>query len=294
MSTRIRGSIVALVTPMLDDGSIDWGSLDGLVNWHIDMGTNAIVPVGTTGESATVDVDEHCQIVKRVVDVVAGRVPVIAGTGGNATMEALELTGAAKDAGADACLLVTPYYNKPTQEGLYRHYKLIAESVDIPQILYNVPSRTACDMLPQTVARLSSIENIVGIKEATGDIQRAREILELCGENMVIYSGDDATAIELILNGAVGSISVTANVAPGLYSEACRLALEGQREAACAVDARLVALHKNLFIESSPIPVKWALKEMGRIGGGIRLPLTELSESCHSAVREALSQAGVL
>lgn len=294
MSTRIRGSIVALVTPMLDDGSIDWNSMDGLVNWHIDMGTNAIVPVGTTGESATVDVDEHCQIVKRVVDVVAGRVPVIAGTGGNATMEALELTRAARDAGADACLLVTPYYNKPTQEGLYQHYKLIAESVDIPQILYNVPSRTAVDMLPETVARLSSIENIIGIKEATGNIQRGRDILELCGKNMVIYSGDDATAIELILNGAVGSISVTANVAPGLYSEACRLALEGQAEAARAVDARLAALHKNLFIESSPIPVKWALKEMGRIGRGIRLPLTELSESCHSAVREALNQAGVL
>ncbi|MDK1024003.1 MAG: 4-hydroxy-tetrahydrodipicolinate synthase [Gammaproteobacteria bacterium] len=294
MSARITGSIVALVTPMLDDRSIDWKSLDGLVNWHIEMGTNAIVPVGTTGESATVDVDEHCQIVKRVVDVVAGRVPVIAGTGGNATMEALELTRAARDAGADACLLVTPYYNKPTQEGLYQHYKLIAESVDIPQILYNVPSRTACDMLPETVARLSSIENIVGIKEATGDVRRAREILELCGKNMVIYSGDDATAIDLILNGAVGSISVTANVAPKLYSEACRFALAGQVEAARAVDTRLVALHKNLFIESSPIPVKWALKEMGKIDRGIRLPLTELSETCHGAVREALNQAGVL
>jgi 4-hydroxy-tetrahydrodipicolinate synthase len=294
MSTMIRGSIVALVTPMLDDGSIDWISIDGLVNWHIDMGTNAIVPVGTTGESATVDVDEHCRIVKQVVEVVAGRVPVIAGTGGNSTREALELTRAAKDVGADACLLVTPYYNRPTQEGLYQHYKLIAESVDIPQILYNVPSRTGCDMLPQTVARLSSIENIVGIKEATGDIQRAQEILELCGRNMVIYSGDDATAIELILHGAVGSISVTANVAPRLYAEACGLALEGQREAACAIDSRLVALHKNLFIESSPIPVKWALKEMGKIGRGIRLPLTELSSNCHGAVIEALNQAGVL
>lgn len=294
MSTRITGSIVALVTPMLDDRSIDWSSLDGLVNWHIEMGTNAIVPVGTTGESATVDVDEHCQIIKRVVDVVAGRVPVIAGTGGNATMEALELTRAAKDAGADACLLVTPYYNKPTQEGLYQHYKLIAESVDIPQILYNVPSRTACDMLPETVARLSALDNIVGIKEATGDIHRARDIVELCGKSIVIYSGDDATAIDLILNGAVGSISVTANVAPKLNSEACRLALAGQAEAARAVNARLEALHKNLFIESNPIPVKWALQEMGKIDGGIRLPLTELSEKLHGAVREALNHAGVL
>jgi 4-hydroxy-tetrahydrodipicolinate synthase len=294
MSTRISGSIVALVTPMLDDKSIDWDSLDGLVDWHIEMGTNAIVPVGTTGESATVDVDEHCRIVKRVVDVAAGRVPVIAGTGANATMEALELTRAARDAGADACLLVTPYYNRPTQEGLYQHYKLIAESVKIPQILYNVPSRTACDMLPETVARLSPIENIVGIKEATGDIHRAQQILELCGENMVIYSGDDATAIELILNGAVGSISVTANVAPRLNAEACQFALQGRAEEARAIDARLVALHKILFIESSPIPVKWALKEMGKIRNGIRLPLTELSEKCHAAVTEALNQAGVL
>jgi 4-hydroxy-tetrahydrodipicolinate synthase len=279
---------------MLDDKSIDWVSLDRLVNWHIEMGTSAIVPVGTTGESATVDVGEHCRIVERVVKEVAGRIPVIAGTGGNATMEALELTRAAKDAGADACLLVTPYYNKPTQEGLYQHYKLIAEAVDIPQILYNVPSRTACDMLPETVARLSSFQNIVGIKEATGDIQRAREILELCGENMVIYSGDDMTAIELILSGAMGSISVTANVAPRLYSEACECALRGNAEEARAINDRLVALHTNLFIESNPIPVKWALKKMGKISGGIRLPLTELSESCHKAVTEALLEAGVL
>jgi len=291
---KIKGSIVALVTPMLDDCSIDWNSLDDLLEWHIEQGTNAIVPVGTTGESATVDVDEHCQIVKRAVDVVAGRVPVIAGTGGNATMEALELTKAAKQAGADACLLVTPYYNKPTQEGLYQHYKLIAESVNIPQILYNVPSRTACDMLPETVARLSGIENIIGIKEATGDIGRAREILELCGENIVIYSGDDATANELILNGAAGSISVTANIAPGLNAEACRLALAGNTGQARAVDSRIAVLHKNLFVESNPIPVKWALKEMGKIGDGIRLPLTQLSEKYHGLVREALEQAGVL
>ena len=294
MSTMIKGSIVALVTPMLNDGAIDWDSMKSLVNWHVEMGTNGIVPVGTTGESATVNIDEHCKIVKFVVDEVAGRVPVIAGTGGNATMEALELTRAAKQAGDDACLLVTPYYNKPTQEGLYQHYKLIAESVDIPQILYNVPSRTACDLLPATVARLAELENITGIKEATGNIQRAKDILELCGSNIVIYSGDDATAIELILNGAVGSISVTANVAPAMNAQACGFALAGDADRAQAVDAALRALHTNLFLESNPIPVKWALKEMGRIGAGIRLPLTELSESYRGAVREALDLAGVV
>jgi 4-hydroxy-tetrahydrodipicolinate synthase len=294
MNQPISGSIVALVTPMFEDGSIDWEALEQLIDWHIEMGTNAIVPVGTTGESATVDVNEHCEVVRKVVDSVAGRVPVIAGTGANSTMEALELTREAKRVGADACLLVTPYYNKPTQEGLFRHFKLIAESVDIPQILYNVPSRTACDMLPETVARLSAVENIVGIKEATGNIQRARDILALCGKRMAIFSGDDATAIELILNGALGSISVTANVAPRLYAQAVKLALAGKAEEAHAIDARLAALHRNLFVESNPIPVKWALEQMGKIKGGIRLPMTRLSDSYHEAVRAALVQAGVL
>jgi 4-hydroxy-tetrahydrodipicolinate synthase len=294
MNDHISGSIVALVTPMEDDGSIDWEGLENLVEWHIEMGTDAIVPVGTTGESATIDVDEHCEVVKKVVNSVAGRIPVIAGTGGNATMEALELTRAAKNAGADACLLVTPYYNKPTQEGLYQHFKLIAETVDIPQILYNVPSRTACDMLPETVARLSVIGNVVGIKEATGDIQRTIDILNLCGDDLAVYSGDDATAIELILNGARGSISVTANVVPALYAKAVRLALAGKAEEAKEVDACMALLHRNLFLESNPIPVKWALQEMGKIKKGIRLPMTRLSEQFQNEVRDALAQANVL
>ncbi|HIL97593.1 MAG TPA: 4-hydroxy-tetrahydrodipicolinate synthase, partial [Pseudomonadales bacterium] len=205
----ISGSIVAMVTPMLANGSIDWAGLDNLVEWHIEMGTDALVPVGTTGESATVNVREHCEIVTRVVKVVNGRLPIIAGTGGNATQEAIELTRAAKEAGADACLLVTPYYNKPTQEGLFLHYQAIANAVDLPQVLYNVPGRTACDMLPQTVARCAEIEQVVAIKEATGDVQRTVEILELCDNKIVVYSGDDATAVELMLNGAKGTISVT-------------------------------------------------------------------------------------
>jgi 4-hydroxy-tetrahydrodipicolinate synthase len=289
----ISGSIVALVTPMLEDGSLDWTSLDALVNWHIEMGTNAIVPVGTTGESATVDVREHARIIKRVVDQVRGRLPVIAGTGANATQEAIELTQMARDAGADACLLVTPYYNKPTQEGLYQHYKLIAESVDIPQILYNVPGRTACDMLAETVARLSELQNIVGIKEATGDVKRSLDILELCGSDVVVYSGDDATAVDLMLGGAKGTISVTANVVPDLMSEVCEAAIAGNAGRAHELNSKLMALHTGLFVESNPIPVKWALSEMGKIGKGIRLPLTELSDQYHGIVRDALQQAGV-
>ncbi|MCB1644319.1 MAG: 4-hydroxy-tetrahydrodipicolinate synthase [Pseudomonadales bacterium] len=290
----IQGSIVALVTPMHPDGSIDWPCLDALVEWHIQSGTNGIVPVGTTGESATVDVDEHCEIVKRVVDVTAKRVPVIAGTGANATSEAIILTRAAKEAGADACLSVTPYYNKPTQEGLYLHHKAIAEAVDLPQILYNVPGRTACDMLPETVARLSSVPQIFAIKEATGDIERTRRILELCGSEMVVYSGDDDTAVELMLCGAKGTISVTANVAPAQMAEVCRLAIGGEAEAAHKENECLRGLHRDLFLEANPIPVKWALMEMGRIGAGIRLPLTILSEQYHEAVRTAMRQAGVI
>ena len=290
----ISGSIVALVKPMNLDGSVDWDRLGELIEWHIEMGTDGLVPVGTTGESATVDIPEHCEIVKYVVKAVNGRLPVIAGTGGNATAEAIALTQAAKEAGADACLLVTPYYNKPTQEGLFQHYKAIAEAVDLPQVLYNVPARTACDMLPTTVARCAEIEQVVAIKEATGDLQRTIEILELCGPDMVIYSGDDATAVDLMLNGASGTISVTANVAPKEMGEVCRAAVSGDAELANSLNERLTALHRDLFLESNPIPVKWALAEMGKIGRGIRLPLTELSPEYQGDVRQAMRQAGVI
>ncbi len=289
----ISGSIVALVTPMYPDGSIDWDSLEALVEWHIEMGTDGLVPVGTTGESATIDIPEHCEIMKRVVKLVKGRIPVIAGTGGNATSEAIELTQAAKDAGADACLLVTPYYNKPTQEGLYQHYKAIAAAVDLPQVLYNVPGRTACDMLPETVARCVEIDQVKAIKEATGDIERTKQILELCGSDIVVYSGDDATAIDLILNGAKGTISVTANVAPKSVAEACHAAIAGDAALANSINEKLMSLHRDLFLESNPIPVKWALAEMGKIEKGIRLPLTELSPEYHDSIRRALRQAEV-
>lgn len=290
----ISGSIVALVTPMHGDGSIDWQRLDELLEWHLDMGTRAIVPVGTTGESATVTVEEHCQLVKRVVDTINGRVPVIAGTGANATAEAITLTRAAKEAGADACLLVTPYYNKPTQEGLYAHYKAIAEAVDLPQVLYNVPGRTACDMLPETVARLAEMEQIIAIKEATADVNRTLEILELCGGNIVVYSGDDATAVDLMLNGARGTISVTANVVPDQMAAVCDAAVAGDAAKANSLNNSLMALHNGLFVESNPIPVKWALVEMGKIEKGIRLPMTDLSPQYHDTVRDALRQAGVI
>ncbi len=290
----ISGSIVALVTPMLEDGSIDWDALDALIEWHIDSGTAAIVPVGTTGESSTISVSEHCDIVKRVVNTVSGRVKVIAGTGANATSEAIELTGAARDAGADACLLVTPYYNKPTQEGLFRHYEAIASAVDIPLVLYNVPGRTACDMLAETVQRLSELDQVVAIKEATGDLKRTAEILELCGSNMVVYSGDDLTACDLMLNGAKGTISVTANVAPSQMAAMCNAAVAGQVDEARALDESLQPFHAGLFLESNPIPVKWVLMEMGRIKKGIRLPLTEFSSEFHEQLRSVMSQAGVI
>tara|TARA_B100000676_G_scaffold22366_1_gene19541 strand:+ start:4691 stop:5569 length:879 start_codon:yes stop_codon:yes gene_type:complete len=290
----IRGSIVALITPMQADGSVDWEVLDALVDWHIESGTHGIVPVGTTGESATLNPEEHLDVIKRVVSRVAGRVPVIAGTGANATAEAVHLTSEAKQAGADACLLVTPYYNKPTQEGLYQHYKLIAETVDIPQVLYNVPGRTACDMLPETVARLCKLPNIIGIKEATGDIQRSKDILDQCDGDVIVLSGDDATSIDLMLNGALGTISVTANVVPKQMSEVVDAAVAGDAATANRLNAPLMALHERLFLEANPIPVKWALMEMGKVPAGIRLPLTELSEQYHEPVRDALRQAGAL
>lgn len=291
-----RGSIVALATPMLDDDthSVDVPALRKLVDFHIENQTDAIVAVGTTGESATLDMDEHCEVIRLVVEHVAGRVPVIAGTGANSTSEAIELTRCAQQAGVDACLLVTPYYNKPTQEGLYLHYRKIAESVDIPQLLYNVPGRTACDLLPSTVARLKPIDNIVGIKEAVGEMGRIHEITQLASDDFCILSGDDATALELIMSGGHGTISVTANVAPKDMHDMCAYALAGDRNAAEAINERLMGLHKNLFIEPNPIPVKWALAQMGLMGLAIRLPLTVFSEPHHATLRSALQEAGVL
>lgn len=289
-----QGSMVALVTPMRADGAVDEESLRKLVDFHVENGTDAIVAVGTTGESSTLDEREHCEVIRMVVEQVAGKVPVIAGTGANSTREAIALTRCAMEAGADACLLVTPYYNKPTQEGLYLHYKAVAEAVPIPQILYNVPGRTACDMLPETVERLSHISNIVGIKEATGNMDRGRRILELCGDRLDLYSGDDATAMELMLLGGKGNVSVTANVAPKQMHELCAAAIAGDRETASAINDRLMPLHKKLFVEANPIPVKWALYEMGLIPPGIRLPLTFLSEPNRPVVREAMQAAGIL
>ncbi len=289
-----HGSMVALVTPMREDGALDEASLERLVEWHIEQGSDALVAVGTTGESATLDEHEHCHVIKRVVQIARGRIPVIAGTGANSTTEAISLTRCAMQAGADACLLVTPYYNKPTQEGLYLHHKAIAEAVPIPQILYNVPGRTAVDMLPETVARLAVIPNIVGMKDATGNLQRARELIDRCGEQIDLFSGDDATAMEFILMGGKGDISVTANVAPRAMHDMCAAALAGDRAGAEAINQRLVALHKDLFVESNPIPVKWALHAMGRIPPGIRLPMTALSQRHHDTVRQALHLAQIL
>ena len=290
----IAGSMVALVTPMDAQGRLDWDALSKLVDFHLQEGTNAIVAVGTTGESATLDVNEHIEVIRHVVKQVAGRIPVIAGTGANSTREAIELTTNAKAAGADACLLVTPYYNKPTQEGLYQHFKAIAEAVDIPQILYNVPGRTACDMLPATVIRLYTVPNIIGIKEATGDLTRVPAILAGVSSDFLVYSGDDATAVELILLGGKGNISVTANVAPRDMSDLCAAAMRGDADTARALHEKLMPLNKTLFIESNPIPVKWALHEMGMMSDGIRLPLTWLSEPCHEPLRQAMRQSGVL
>ncbi len=290
----IAGSMVALVTPMDAQGRLDWDSLSKLVDFHLQNGTHAIVAVGTTGESATLDVEEHIQVIEFVVKQVAGRIPVIAGTGANSTSEAVHLTQNAKKAGADACLLVVPYYNKPTQEGLYQHFKHIAEAVDIPQILYNVPGRTSCDMLAETVIRLSTVPNIIGIKEATGDLARAKAILDGVSKDFIVLSGDDPTAVELILLGGKGNISVTANVAPREMADLCEAALRGDAETARAINEKLMPLHKNLFIEANPIPVKWALNEMGLMDNGIRLPLTWLSPSCHDTLRQAMRQCGVL
>ncbi len=290
----ISGSIVALVTPMAADGAVDYEALASLVEWHVQSGTNGIVAVGTTGESATLSVDEHYQVIRKVVDTVAGRIPVIAGTGANSTSEAIEWTTAARDVGADACLLVTPYYNKPSQRGLFAHYKAIAEAVDIPQILYNVPSRTACDLLPDTISRLAQLPNIVGVKEATGNLDRGREVMASCPPDFAVYSGDDATALDLILAGARGNISVTANVVPETMARICALALEGNADQAQKLNASIAALHKDLFLEANPVPVKWALCQMGRIDSGIRLPLVELDPRFHQVLRTTLENTGLL
>ncbi len=287
-----RGSMVALVTPMQVDGSVDFQSLAKLVEFHIENNTSAIISMGTTGESATLNMDEHCEVMARTVELVDGRIPVIAGTGANSTWEAIELTQCAQQGGADACLLVTPYYNKPPQEGLYQFHKKIAESVDIPQILYNVPGRTAVDMLPETVNRLSEIDNIVGLKDATGDLSRLAEMQTLLGDkDFDLYSGDDETGMEFMLRGGHGVISVTNNVVPKAMAAMCEAALAGDRELAESINQPLTGLHSRLFLQSSPIPVKWALSEMKLIPPGIRLPLTAFEQEYHQPLRDAMQQA---
>lgn len=290
----ISGSIVALVSPMTMEGELDIPALTSLLEWHVASGTNGIVAVGTTGESATLSVEEHLDVIRHTVQTIAGRIPVIAGTGANSTSEAIEWTAAAKELGADACLLVTPYYNKPSQRGLYAHHKAIAEAVDIPQILYNVPGRTACDMLPDTICALAELPNIIGVKEATGDLARGREVLARCPADFLVYSGDDATALELILAGAKGNISVSANVVPAVMAEICRLGLAGRADEARALNDSIASLHKDLFLESNPVPVKWALQQMGRMQGGIRLPLVELDPRYHDTLRSTLKKVAAL
>jgi 4-hydroxy-tetrahydrodipicolinate synthase len=290
----IQGSLVAIVTPMLEDGRLDIARFKSLIDWHIAEGTDGIVAVGTSGESPTVDFDEHKELIHVAVAHAAGRVPVIAGTGANSTAEAIELTESAKRAGAAACLSVVPYYNRPTQEGLYRHYRQIAEAVDIPILLYNVPGRTVADLANDTVLRLAQLPNIVGLKDATANIERGSDLLKRAPKGFAVYSGDDATCLALILLGARGVISVTANVAPRLMHEMSAAALAGDLARAREINFRLLGLHRRLFLEANPIPVKWAVAQLGLIEGGIRLPLTPLSPQHHDAVREAMREAGVL
>ncbi|MCH2070936.1 4-hydroxy-tetrahydrodipicolinate synthase [Acinetobacter pittii] len=290
----IQGSIVAIVTPMLKDGGVDWKGLEKLVEWHIEQGTNSIVAVGTTGEASTLSMEEHTQVIKEIIRVANKRIPIIAGTGANSTREAIELTNAAKDLGADAALLVTPYYNKPTQEGLYQHYKAIAEAVELPLILYNVPGRTGVDLSNDTAVRLAEISNIVGIKDATGDVPRGKALIEALNGKMAVYSGDDETAWELMLLGADGNISVTANIAPKAMSEVCAVAIAKDEQQAKTLNNKIANLHNILFCESNPIPVKWALHEMGLIDTGIRLPLTPLAEQYREPLRNALKDAGII
>jgi 4-hydroxy-tetrahydrodipicolinate synthase len=298
LGKMLQGSMVAIATPMAagvnPTTAIDWTAYARLVEFHIENGTDAIVAVGTTGESATLNDEEHCEAIRRVVGWVQGRIPVIAGTGANSTTEAIHLTRSAKEAGADACLLVTPYYNKPTQDGLFLHHKAVAEAVDIPQILYNVPGRTACDMLPATIGRLAQVPNIIGVKEATGELARVAEIRRLTRPDFLLLSGDDATAMEFMLLGGQGVISVTANVAPRLMHELCAATIAGDRAKAQAIDTQLAGLHRDLFVEANPIPTKWALHRLGLIEAGIRLPLTWLSAQYDEIVLNAMKHAGVL
>ena len=289
-----QGSLVAIVTPMFDDGSLDLVALRALIDWHISQGTDGIVIVGTTGESPTVDVAEHCLLIKTTVEHVNGRVAVIAGTGANSTSEAIELTAKAKMLGVDACLLVTPYYNKPSQEGMCQHFAAVAAAVDIPQILYNVPGRTSCDISNDTVLRLAMIKNIIGIKDATGGIERGTDLLLRVPKDFAIYSGDDATGMALMLLGGHGVISVTANIAPKLMHEMCVAAMAGEVKKACEINAKLFALHQKLFIEPNPIPVKWVLQQMGLIKTGIRLPMVNLSVQYHDVMLVAMRQAGIV
>lgn len=293
-NSPITGSITALVTPMHPNGNIDWDSLARLIEWQVTQGTHALVAVGTTGESATLSMQEHIDVIAFFVKHVAGRVPVIAGTGANNTKEAIKLTQDAKDVGADAALLVAPYYNKPTQEGLYQHYKAVAEAVDIPQMLYNVPGRTVVDIANETVLRLADIDNIFAIKDATGNVIRGTELINALAGRMTVFSGDDATALELIKAGAVGNISVTSNVAPKLMSEALSAALAGEHDKAAQINAKIAHLHNVLFVESSPIPVKFALHKMAKIEEGIRLPLTWLLPKYHEMLTDALTQADLI
>ena len=295
---NLQGSIAALVTPMETEGEINWECLKDLIEWHIASNTSGLVIVGTTGESATLDVAEHVQIIERSVDISSGRIKIIAGTGANSTKEAIYLTNAAKSAGADASLLVTPYYNKPTQEGLYRHYMMIADEVSLPQILYNVPSRTGCDLLNETVIRVADHDNIVGLKDATGDLSRLEELLRLLEakeiEEFYLYSGDDPTATSFILNGGKGTISVTANIVPEIISEICKLSLDGDSQGALALDSKLEELNEMLFVESNPIPIKWLLNRIGRISDGIRLPLSPFSHKYHNDAEEILKKLNLL
>lgn len=292
-SINIRGSLVAIVTPMHENGSLDLSGLRKLVDWHIAEGTDGIVIVGTTGESPTVGFDEHCELIRITVEQVAGRVPVIAGTGANSTSEAITLTQCAKASGATAGLSVVPYYNKPTQEGLYRHYKTIAEAVDLPLILYNVPGRTVADMSNDTTLRLAQVPGIIGTKDATGNMERATDLIRRAPEGFGLYSGDDASGLPFMLLGGHGVISVTANVAPRLMHEMCAAALAGNLQLAREINNKLILLHSNLFVEANPIPVKWACSELGLIESGLRLPLTPLSPHQYETVREALHHAGL-
>lgn len=292
--SMLQGSLVAIVTPMFEDGRLDISSLRALIDFHLAEGTDGIVIVGTTGESPTVDFDEHCLLIETAVSQVNGRVPVIAGTGANSTKEAIVLTQKAKELGADACLLVAPYYNKPTQEGLYQHFKAVADAVEIPQILYNVPGRTGCDISNDTTLRLSSHRNIVGIKDATGGIERGTDLLLRAPKDFVVLSGDDATALSLMLLGGKGVITVTGNVAPKLMHEMCEAALKGDVATARAINAKLFALHQKLFVEANPIPVKWVLAQMGLIKTGIRLPMVQLSAQYHEVLSDACKPAELL